>query len=120
MAGADEQTGARVIADQTPRPDNAFWTSFLNQDTPVFWGTEKIARKIDFPVVYISVKRLKRGFYNVTAEVLAEHPKETADEQISTMHTARLEKDIREQPEIWLWSHRRWKHKRPMEKKLLV
>jgi KDO2-lipid IV(A) lauroyltransferase len=108
------------IADQTPGPDNAFWTIFLNQDTPVFWGTERIARKIDFPVVYIAVKRLKRGYYTITAEVLAEHPKDTADEQITKLHTARLEKDIREQPEIWLWSHKRWKHKRPIENNQLV
>lgn len=108
------------IADQTPQPDNAFWTNFLNQDTPVFWGTEKIARKIDYPVVYISVKRVKRGYYHIQAEVLSEHPKQTADEEISRMHTLRLEKDIREQPEIWLWSHRRWKHKRPAEKRQLV
>lgn len=109
-------TATAFIADQTPHPENAFWTNFLNQDTPVFWGTERIARKIDYPVVYISVKRLKRGYYNIEAEVLSEHPKLTADEEISRLHTARLEQDIIEQPEIWLWSHRRWKHKRPTNK----
>lgn len=100
------------IADQTPRPDNAFWTTFLNQDTPVFWGTERIAKKIDFPIVYISVARLRRGYYTINAEVLVENPRETADGDISTLHTARLEKDIHKQPEIWLWTHKRWKHKR--------
>lgn len=108
------------IADQTPRPDNAFWTTFLNQDTPVFWGTERIARKIDYPVVYISVRRLRRGHYSINAEVLCEHPKDTGEGEISTLHTSRLEKDIREQPEIWLWTHKRWKHKRPMEKNQFV
>ncbi len=113
-------TATAFIADQTPRPDNAFWTTFLNQDTPVFWGTEKIARKIDFPVVYISVHRVKRGYYTINAEVLSEHPRATGDGEISAMHTARLEEDIRRQPEIWLWTHKRWKHKRPIEKNQLA
>jgi Kdo2-lipid IVA lauroyltransferase/acyltransferase len=108
------------IADQTPPPENAFWTNFLNQDTPVYRGTEKIAKKLDYPIVYITIKRLKRGYYNILAEVLSEDSKTTADGMISGLHTARLEKDIREQPEIWLWTHRRWKHKRPAENKLIV
>ncbi|MBN9385461.1 MAG: lysophospholipid acyltransferase family protein [Chitinophagaceae bacterium] len=110
-------TTTAFIADQTPQPDNAFWTTFLNQDTPVFWGTEKIAKKMGYPIVYITIKRLKRGYYNIFAEVLSEDSKYTADGKISELHTARLEKDIQDQPEIWLWTHRRWKHKRPVENK---
>ncbi|WP_205514059.1 lysophospholipid acyltransferase family protein [Longitalea arenae] len=113
-------TTTAFIADQTPQPDNAFWTSFLNQDTPVFRGTEKIAKKMDYPIVYITIKRLKRGYYNILAEVLTEDAKNTAEGEISGLHTTRLEKDIREQPEIWLWTHRRWKHKRPAEIKSIV
>lgn len=108
------------IADQTPPPESAFWTNFLNQNTPVFRGTEKIAKKLDYPIVYITIKRLKRGYYNILAEVLSEDSKNTIDGKISELHTARLEKDIREQPEIWLWTHKRWKHKRPTESKLIV
>mgnify|MGYP002399637324 CR=1 FL=1 len=101
------------IADQTPQPDNAFWTTFLNQDTPVFWGTEKIARKMNYPVVYVTIKRLKRGYYTICAEVLCEQPALTSDGEISRLHTQRLERDISESPETWLWTHRRWKHARP-------
>jgi KDO2-lipid IV(A) lauroyltransferase len=101
------------ITDQTPQPNNAYWTTFLNQETPVFLGTEVIAKKLNYPVVYISTKRTKRGFYEMTPELLCENPKDTAQGELSEMHTKRLEKDIIEQPEIWLWSHRRWKHKRP-------
>ena len=104
------------IADQTPMPENAIWTTFLNQDTPVFPGTEKIAKKMNYPIVYITIKRLKRGYYTILAELLSEEPKNTAEGEITTLHTARLEKDIREQPELWLWTHKRWKHKRPAEK----
>lgn len=111
----NEVNATAFIADQTPAPENAYWTTFLNQDTPVFWGTEKIARKMNFPVVYVSIKRHKRGRYEIFAETLVENPKDTKDGEISELHTRRLEKDIREQPEIWLWSHRRWKHVRPAE-----
>lgn len=100
------------IADQTPPPEGAYWMTFLNQDTPVFVGTEKIAQKFNYPVVYASVKRVKRGYYEIDAEVLTETPKELAPGVITEMHTKRLEKDILSQPETWLWSHRRWKHKR--------
>jgi KDO2-lipid IV(A) lauroyltransferase len=105
-------TATAFIADQTPFPENAYWTTFLNQDTPVFTGTEKIASKFNYPVIYISVKRIKRGYYEIFGELLFENPKETKEGEISEAHTRRLEKDIIAQPEIWLWSHRRWKHKR--------
>ena len=110
----DEVNATAFIADQTPAPEHAYWTRFLNQDTPVFRGTEKIARKVNYPVVYSSVKRVKRGFYEIHAEVLFEEPRLTTDGEISEAHTRKLEKEIIEQPEIWLWSHRRWKHKRPV------
>jgi KDO2-lipid IV(A) lauroyltransferase len=108
-----EVTATAFIADQTPPPETAYWTTFLNQDTPVFRGTEKIAQKLNFPVVYLSIKRIRRGYYEMFAETLFEDPKNTADGEISEAHTKKLEADIKLQPEIWLWSHRRWKHKRP-------
>lgn len=101
-----------LIADQTPPPESAYWTTFLNQDTPVFNGTEKLAKKFDYPVVYLNIKKIKRGYYALSTTVLTEHPKELAEGQISELHTRQLEKNIREQPHTWLWSHRRWKHKR--------
>lgn len=106
-------TATAFIADQTPSPDNAYWTTFLNQDTPIFWGTERISRKLNYPVIYVSIKRKQRGFYEMYAEVLCEKPSGTDLTEISELHTRRLESDIIESPEIWLWSHRRWKHKRP-------
>ena len=109
----DLLTATAFIADQTPRPDNAHWMTFLNQDTPVFRGTENISKALDYPVVYISVIREERGLYKLKTELLAEHPKQYAENEITELHTQRLERDIIEQPETWLWSHRRWKHKRP-------
>ncbi|MCF8449558.1 MAG: lysophospholipid acyltransferase family protein [Taibaiella sp.] len=103
------------IADQTPRPENAYWTTFLNQDTPVFKGTEIIACKLNRPIVYVHISRVKRGYYELHAEMLSDNPAGTAENQISELHTRRLERDIIASPETWLWSHRRWKHKRPFD-----
>jgi KDO2-lipid IV(A) lauroyltransferase len=101
------------IADQTPHPEFAYWTNFMNQDTPVFPGTEKVAKKFNYPVVFASIRRVRRGYYETSFELLAEDPKALPDGAISELHTRRLEQDIRRQPEIWLWSHRRWKYTRP-------
>lgn len=108
-------TATAFIADQTPSPKNAHWMPFLNQDTPVFTGTARIAKKLNYPVIYTSVKRVKRGYYEIHGEVLIENPQSLEEVVISELHTKRLEKDIQAQPEIWLWSHRRWKHQRKEE-----
>ena len=110
-----ELTATAFIADQTPAPHNAYWMSFLNQDTAIFKGTEVIARKLDYPVIYLSVIREKRGQYRIESELLVEHPKELAENELTEMHTRRLQQDIIKYPETWLWSHRRWKHKRPAQ-----
>jgi len=108
----DEVNATAFIADQTPSAKNAFWIPFLNQDTPFFEGPEKVARIMDYPVVFINIKRIKRGYYEMYTELLCEKPKETAEGEILTRFAKRLEEEIILQPEIWLWSHRRWKHKR--------
>jgi Kdo2-lipid IVA lauroyltransferase/acyltransferase len=104
-----------LIADQTPPPESAYWTKFLNQDTPVFNGTEKLAKKFNYPVVYLNIKKVKRGNYHLSTTVITENPKENAEGEISELHTRHLEKNIQEQPYTWLWSHRRWKHKKPAD-----
>jgi KDO2-lipid IV(A) lauroyltransferase len=109
----DLLTATAFIADQTPAPERAYWMTFLNQDTPVFLGTETLSRKLDQPVVYISITRPKRGHYHMRAETLVPEPTKTRPGEITELHTRRLERDIRQHPELWLWTHRRWKHKRP-------
>ncbi len=109
-------TATAFIADQTPsNPYHAYWTNFLNQETPVFYGTAKIARKLNFPIVYISVSQPRRGYYEVNSELLIENPKNLSEDEISEIHTRRLEGDIRQNPHLWLWTHRRWKHKKPVD-----
>jgi len=112
LSHKNDVSATAFVADQTPPPEGAYWTTFLNQDTPVFNGTEKIARKINYTVFYARVKRIKRGYYTISAEVIAEEPAKTNEGEITELYIRKLEKDIIEMPEIWLWSHRRWKHKR--------
>jgi KDO2-lipid IV(A) lauroyltransferase len=109
-----EISATAFIADQTPNPVNAYWTTFMNQDTPVFEGTEKVATMLKYPVVFCWLKRIKRGYYEIHTELLVENPVGMKYGEITEKFTRRLEEEIREQPETWLWSHRRWKHKRPV------
>ncbi len=106
-------TATAFIADQTPSPERAYWMTFLNQDTPVFLGTEALARKLGHPVIYISITRPRRGYYRMVVEPLVTDPTGTREGQITEIHTRRLERDIQDHPDLWLWTHRRWKHKRP-------
>ncbi|MBC7888947.1 MAG: lysophospholipid acyltransferase family protein [Ferruginibacter sp.] len=107
-----ELNATAFIADQSPNPANAHWMNFLNQDTAVFMGTEKIAQKIKYPIVFVSVQKLTRGYYVLMAELLQRPPYIGTEGDITETHTRKLESDIIAQPETWLWTHKRWKHKR--------
>lgn len=112
VASRHEITATALVADQTASPQNAYWMNFLNQDTAVYEGPDKLAKKFNYPVVYMNAKRIKRGYYEVTPELLFENPKNTADNEICDAFMKRLEEEIKLDPSTWLWSHRRWKHKR--------
>lgn len=100
--------------DQSPSNNiNVYWTTFLNQETAVMYGTEKYARDYNYPVVFARIRKLKRGYYEMDLEVLEDQPASTPRFEISEKHTRMLEAQIRETPQYWLWTHRRWKRKRP-------
>lgn len=120
VANRNQITATAFVADQTATPDNAYWTNFLNQDTAVFVGPEKLAKKFNYPVVYMQTKRIKRGYYEVTPELMVENPKETPDDFILETFTQRLEREINVEPTTWLWSHRRWKHKRDLQVNTII
>ncbi len=99
-----------MLSDQSPtNPHRSYWTTFLNRDTAFLYGAEKFAREYDYPVVYYSVDKVRRGRYTVTFSTLCEHPSEVPQYSIVENYARRLEADIRQHPELWLWSHRRWK-----------
>ncbi len=103
---------AGLIADQSPPPRHAYWVDFLNQDTAVFSGTEKLIRMLKWPVYFLSTRKQGRGEYLIHLEPMAEQPKDLPEGALSRMFMQRLEKEIRQAPQYWLWSHRRWKHRR--------
>ena len=102
-----------MIADQSPSsPRIAYWVNFLNQDTPVIHGIEKYARLYNLPVVFVAARKIKRGYYAITFSLIVEDPSKTKRGEITEKYMKTLEDLIREKPEYYLWSHRRWKHKR--------
>ncbi len=105
------------IADQSPVWEEIqFWTSFLNQVTPVYLGPEKLARQFNMAVLFGKVNKTDRGRYSVELIPIEENPLDTSEFEITRKFFKLLEESILEKPEFWLWSHRRWKHTRKREK----
>ncbi len=102
-----------LAADQTPPANSQFWTTFLNQETAFFAGPMKIAIKTNLPVIMHHTRKVGRGRYEVFHYKLIENPAEVKPEEILMTYIRKLEEIICSEPEYWLWSHRRWKHKRP-------
>ena len=103
-----------LIADQNPplRPDS-HWFRFLNQDTIFFDGGERLALRCRMPVFFVWMKRIKRGRYELSFEQIYDGVETVAPNEITGRYVRKLEQMIRQQPELWIWSHRRWKAKRP-------
>ncbi|MBL7875165.1 MAG: hypothetical protein JNL53_05845 [Cyclobacteriaceae bacterium] len=102
--------------DQSPsKSSNCYWGTFLNQDTPMIFGTEKYAKEFDYPVLYGRINKIKRGHYSWEFTEAIEEPKKTGYGEITQRIHSLLEKDIIAKPEYWLWSHKRWKYKRPVD-----
>ena len=98
-------------ADQsTPFVDNAYWVYFLNRPAGFVKGPEKFARGQNIPVVMMTTTRPKRGYYHFNYFLLAEDPKSLPDGELIRQYVRHLEENIRLQPDIYLWSHRRWKN----------
>lgn len=100
-------------ADQTPAATSKFWTVFLNREAPFFSGPEKIAAKTNQPVFFQHVTKTGRSRYLASFIPLIENPKEIDSKEILRAYIRKMEEIIGEEPEFYLWSHRRWKHKRP-------
>lgn len=99
------------LADQRPRwKEIQYWTTFMNQPTPVILGPEKTAPKLDMVVVFFHIKKVRRGFYEATFVPLVMDPAGSKPHEITEKYYQNLEKMIREKPEDYLWSHDRWKH----------
>ncbi len=100
-------------SDQTPRrSDNMYWDSFLGIQTPIHVGAEMLAKRYDMNVIFLKVKKVKRGYYEASFEVLSDDVKSIPDYKLSENFMRKVEQQIYEAPEFYLWTHKRWKHKK--------
>ncbi len=100
-------------SDQSPSNiSKAYWVNFLGQETAFIHGVDQFARSLDLPVFYLEILRVKRGFYEVIVSPLVLNPNEKQPGEITQIFAQRLEESIKKNPASWLWSHKRWKHKR--------
>jgi Kdo2-lipid IVA lauroyltransferase/acyltransferase len=103
--------GTAIVADQYPgqKRDKRYITTFLNQETAFFYGTNQLAAMTQYPVLFTEIRKVKRGFYEVTFVPLAEPPYEKNSDEIIDRYAKAAENLIHQYPAGWLWSHNRWK-----------
>ncbi len=100
-------------SDQSPVMLHAYhWRKFMGIEVPVHTGAENLSKKFDMNIIFLKTKKLKRGYYQATFEILSENVREVPDYQITDDFIDRVEKQIYEAPEFYLWTHKRWKHRR--------
>ena len=101
-----------MLTDQSPHKSKVdFYCTFLNQDTPVYLGPEKLINAANLELLFVEVHRVKRGFYEMKIVTLKDKSIEEKESK-TLLHVNHLEKIINDQPENWLWSHKRWKNSR--------
>ncbi|MGI9532559.1 lysophospholipid acyltransferase family protein [Lutimonas sp.] len=107
-----------MLVDQSPKINKAYhWTTFFGKEVPVITGTEMLAKKYDYAVMYIETNKVKRGFYETKMEVLTETPRDIPDYEITDLFMKKLEAHIRKAPEYYFWSHKRFKYMRSENEK---
>ena len=103
-----------LLSDQWPHNfRKAHWVNFLNQESPFVYGAEMQAKRYDYVFFFFCIKRVKRGYYNISLEEMTSNPKDFERGKLTELYVKRLEQQIQRYPEEWLWSHKRWKSKRP-------
>ena len=100
------------ISDQSPRRRKAiYWNEFMNIKVPIHTGAEILAKKLDMAVIFFSVKKVDRGYYETTFETITMTPNEYKDYEITDIYLKLVEKQIYDAPEYYLWTHKRWKYR---------
>ena len=107
-----------LLSDQSPQIHKThYWSEFMGVKVPIHTGAELIAKKFDMAVVNYSVKKVKRGYFEVTFETITEHPNDFKDYEITDKYIEITERNIHNQPAYYLWSHKRFKHRNKVPKK---
>ena len=101
-----------MVADQAPiRRERSYWTHFLNREAAFYPGAERIARSVGCPILFAQCRRVRQGYYQIEFHQLADPPYASQEGTITERYVKLAEQAIREQPESWLWSNRRWKRR---------
>ena len=100
------------VSDQSPKATKAFhWNEFMGIKVPMYTGAEMLAKRLDMAVIFFSVKRIKRGYYETTFTTITEEPKTFNNFEITDLFFKMVEQQILEAPQYYLWTHKRWKHR---------
>jgi len=99
-------------SDQSPKLNAPYWSTFMGIETPIHTGAEMLSKRYDMTMGFMAIRKVKRGHYEATFEVLSENPIEIPDYQITELYLKKLEQLILEAPEFYLWTHKRWKYRR--------
>jgi len=106
----DKPSSVLVLGDQSPgKGASVYWSEFLNRKTAFYFGAEVLANEMNMAVVYGSIYRIKRGYYELELKLITDQPLTELYGSITEGYIRRLENDIHTHPECWLWSHKRWK-----------
>lgn len=106
------QAAYGLLSDQSPQLKKTFyWGNFLGNKVPIHTGAEMLAKKHDMNLVFIDTKKIKRGYYETTFSLICDNANNIADYKLTDVFLEKVEKKIREQPEYYLWTHNRFKHK---------
>lgn len=101
------------VSDQSPKIYSVFhWHTFMGIEVPVHTGAEMLSKKYDMNVIYLRTKKIKRGYYEASFEILSENAKAVPNYEITDQFLKLVEQQIHEAPEYYLWTHKRWKHRR--------
>ena len=107
-----------ALGDQSPPGQSSkHWVRFLNQETAFLTGVDRIAKKMDMVVLFPHFKKIRRGYYEIELELILESAEDVESYQIIDNYVKRLESAIINEPPLWLWSHRRWKLKKPLSER---
>lgn len=100
-----------LVADQSPgNLERAIWVNFLGRETPFLHGPEIYAKMHKFPVFFIDIQRIKRGYYEIEFVPISNDPSKLDKDQLTKQYASKLESQIIQNPASWMWTHRRWKH----------
>ena len=100
-------------SDQSPKPSSAYhWAPFMGHIVPVHTGAEMLAKRFDMNVIFLKTKKINRGYYEASFEILSEDVKSVPNYEITDQFLKLVEEQILETPEYYLWTHKRWKHKK--------